>query len=110
MIDVQDNMAHKKVMIPSIHAKQNAEIDDMNISERSRNSYLRIIAALIEYIEGATIGEKRYPHFPSLNAFIGYIVEQHQFGNPGISESHLSHIIPVARRKLFKKKVPQLLT
>lgn len=106
-MDAQDNVAHKTLIASRSHAKQSRQDDDVNIHERSRNSYLRIIAALIDYIEGATIHEKRYPHFTSLNAFIGFIVDKYKSDNPGLSESHLSHIIPVARGKLNKKKVPQ---
>jgi len=106
-LGIQDNVVHKKVVTTRFHAEQSGQDDDVNIHERSRNSYLRIIAALIDYIEGATIHEKRYPHFKSVNAFIGFIAEQYQSDNPGLSESHLSHIIPIARGKLNKKKVPQ---
>lgn len=103
----QDKVSHKTLVASRSHAEQSMQDDDVNIHERSRNSYLRIIAALVDYIEGTTIHEKRYPHFKSVNAFIGFIAEQYQSDNPGLSESHLSHIIPVARGKLNKKKVPQ---
>ena len=75
---------------------------DKPLGPKSEASYLRIIAALLEYIEGNAPGIDAHPKFTSEAKLIEYLVNQYD-GHEGLSQSNLTHKFPIAKRMLKSK-------
>lgn len=69
------------------------------INSRAEQSYLRIIAALLEFIEGATPGVEPHPSFINESKLIAQLSQCYR-GYGGLSESNLSRKFPEAKRTL----------
>lgn len=67
--------------------------------QRSEASYLRIIAALLAYINGSIPGEGKHPSFVS-DAKLIELLERYYNGYGGLTKSNLSHKFPEAKRLL----------
>jgi hypothetical protein len=81
-------------------------LDIKPVRDREKSSYLRIIAALLEYISGKTPGIPRHPSFTSETDLIDFLDEMYD-GYEGLSQSNLSRKFPLAKG-ILKPKVPQV--
>lgn len=72
---------------------------EKTIHPRTERSYLRIIAALLEFIEGSTPGVEPHPAFTNETSLIAEL-SKHYSGYEGLSESNLSRKFPEARQAL----------
>ena len=88
--------------------KLHAEVDDLTVklqaadeipSERSRKSYLRIIAVLKEYIDGSFPTGEKHQSFESDAQLIALIDTKYQSYH-GLSERNLQRIFPMAKQTL----------
>lgn len=88
--------------LPEFKAKPVSLNKDKPLGPKSEASYLRIIAALLEYIEGNAPGIDAHPKFTSEAKLIEYLVNQYD-GHEGLSQSNLTHKFPIAKRMLKSK-------
>ena len=75
------------------------ELTKMDLNPRSKMTYLRTIAALLECILGKAPGIEKHPSFANQSKLIDLIDSRYsEYG--GISKSTLSHMFPEAKRSL----------
>ena len=85
--------------LPNFSAIPANHIKDKSIGQKSELSYLRIIAALLEYIEGDVSGIEKHPAFSTEAKLIEFLANRYN-GYEGLSQSNLSRKFPVAKRAL----------
>lgn len=67
-------------------------------SQREVDATLRIVGALLEYIDG-TVGQGKHPSFTNESKLIEFLDQKYD-GIEGLSQSNLSRKFPTARRNL----------
>lgn len=85
--------------LPEFKAKPVSLNKDKPLGQKSELSYQRIIAALLEYIEGHAPNIDPHPDFTSEAKLIEYLASSYK-GYEGLSQSNLSRKFPEAKRTL----------
>ena len=86
----------------SIKNSQSEIVRDIKqLGDREKSSYLRIIAALLEFISGEISGVEKHPSFLNESKLIDLLDKMYK-GYEGLSQSNLSHKFPEAKRILLR--------
>jgi len=94
-------LSYDEVAADGVPQKTHAMEKVTHIDRRVKNNYLRVIATLLEFIEGTTEGVQAHPQFKNITAFIELLSEKYYDNRVrGLSRRNLMTLFRSAREQL----------